>query len=135
MLKIFKNKRALSPVVAAIILIAVTVAVAIAATTWLGSMTFSFMKVDELTVSSHTWALDNTYIDLTLKNLGTTTITISDVKLNGVLATSVTYPFSENAIIDAGDTLTVRVTYNLRFIDEIRIYCNDHFCHKMHVHC
>jgi len=48
-----KNKKALSPVVAAIILIAVVVAVSIAAATWMGSISFSFMKVDELTVSSH----------------------------------------------------------------------------------
>jgi len=116
--KFLRSKTALSPVIAGIILIAVTVAVAIAATSWMGSISLSFMKVDELTVSSHTWALDNTYIDLTLKNLGTTTITISDVKLNGGLAISVTFPFSENATIGTGDTLTVRVTYN--FVSSMR---------------
>jgi hypothetical protein len=109
---LLQNKIALSPVIASIILIAVVVAVSIAAVTWMGSISLSFMKVDELTVSSHTWALDNSYIDLTLKNLGTTTITISDVTVNDEPATSVTYPFSENATLSAGDTLTVRVTYN-----------------------
>jgi len=52
LLKSLKNKKALSPVIAAIILIAVTVAVSIAAATWMGSISFSFMKVDELTVSA-----------------------------------------------------------------------------------
>jgi flagellin-like protein len=112
MLKLLKTNRALSPVIASIILIAVVVAVSIAAATWMGSISFSFMEVDELTVSSHTWASDYTHIDLILKNLGTTTITISDVKVNDEPATSVTYPFSENATLGAGDTLTVRVTYN-----------------------
>ena len=93
MLKSLKNGKALSPVIAAIILIAVVVAVSIAATTWMGSISFSFMEIDELTVISHTWASDNTYIDLLLNNLGTTKITLSDVKVNGETATSVTYPY------------------------------------------
>jgi hypothetical protein len=109
---VLQNRKALGPVIASIILIAVVVAVSIAVATWMGSISISFMKVDELTVSSHTWALDNTYIDLTLKNLGTTTITISDVKYNNEQATSITFPFSESSTLSAGDTLTVRVTNN-----------------------
>lgn len=111
MLKLLKNNKALSPVIAAIILIAVVVAVSIAATTWMGSLSLSFMEIDELTVSSHTWASDNSYIDLTLRNSGTKTITISEVKVNGETATSVTYP-SGTATLGAGDTLIVRVTHS-----------------------
>jgi len=111
MLKPLKNNKALSPVIASIILIAVVVAVSIAAATWMGSISFSFMEVDELIVSSHRWASDYAYIDLLLKNLGTTTITISDVTVNGEPATSVTYPFG-TATLGAGDTLTVRVTHD-----------------------
>jgi len=98
-------------VVAAIILIAVTVAVSIAAATWMGSISFSFMKVDELKVSSHTWASGNSYIDLVLKNLGTTTFTISDVKVDGVAVTTVTFP-SGNATLGAGDTSILRVIHS-----------------------
>ncbi len=97
--------------IASIILIAVVIAISIAAATWMESISFSFMKVDELTVNSHRWASDNTYVDLLLKNSGTTTITISDVKVNGETATSVTYPFG-TATLGAGDSSTVRVTYN-----------------------
>jgi len=106
-----KNKKALSPVVAAIILIAVTVAVSIAAATWMGSISFTFMKVDELTVSSHTWASGNIYIDLVLRNLGTTTITISEVQVDDVTVTTVTYP-SGNATLGAGDTRILRVIHS-----------------------
>ena len=109
---VLQNRKALSPVIASIILIAVVVAVSIAAVTWMGSISISFMKVDELTVSGHTWALDNTYIDLTLKNLGTTTVTINDVKCNNEQVTTITFPFSEGATLSAGDTLIVRVTNN-----------------------
>ena len=111
LLKALKNKKALSPVVAAIILIAVVVAVSIAAATWMGSISFSFMKVDELTVSSHTWASGNSYVDLVLRNLGTTTITISDVKVDGVTVTTVTFP-SGNATLGAGDTSILRVIHS-----------------------
>jgi len=106
-----KNKKALSPVVAAIILIAVTVAVSIAAATWMGSISFSFMKVDELKVSSHTWASGNIYIDLVLKNLGTTTITISEVQVDDVTVTTVSFP-SGNATLGAGDTAILRVIHS-----------------------
>jgi flagellin-like protein len=107
--KFLKNRKALSPVVAAIILIAVVVAVSIAAAAWMGSLSFSFMKVDELTVSSHTWSLGGNYVDLALKNSGTSKITINDVEVNGVSATDVSF-VSGNATLGAGDTVIVRVT-------------------------
>jgi flagellin-like protein len=111
LLKPLKNNKALSPVIAAIILIAVVVAVSIAAATWMGSISFSFMKVDELTVSSHTWASGNTYIDLVLKNLGTTTVTISEVQVDDVAVTTVTFP-SGNATLGAGGTSILRVIHS-----------------------
>jgi hypothetical protein len=109
LLKPLKNKKALSPVIAAVILIAVGVAVSIAAATWMGSISFSFMEVDELTVSSHAWGSGNAYIDLVLKNLGTNTLTISTVQVDGVTVTTVTFP-SGNATLGAGGTSTLRVT-------------------------
>ena len=82
MRKIFKSKKALSPVVAAIILIAVTVAVSIAVAAWMGALTFTFMKTEELKVQSHTWASGRTYIDLTVKNTGTGALTVTEVRVN-----------------------------------------------------
>ena len=41
-----KSKRALSPVVASIILIAVTVAVSIAVAAWMGALTVGFMGTE-----------------------------------------------------------------------------------------
>jgi hypothetical protein len=116
LLKPLKNKKALSPVIAAIILIAVGVAVSIAAATWMGSISFSFMKVDELKVSSHTWGSGNIYVDLVLKNLGTNKITISEVKVDDVTATTVTFP-SGNATLGAGDTGILRVIHSFTSAD------------------
>jgi hypothetical protein len=95
-------------VIAAIILISVVVAVSIAAAAWMGSLSFLFMEVDEVAVSSHTWASDNSYVDLVVKNSGTSTITLKDVKVNGVLATDVSFT-PENATLSAGGTSVVRV--------------------------
>ena len=55
MRKLLKSKKALSPVVAAIILIAVTVAVSIAVAAWMGSMTFTFMETEEIKITSVTF--------------------------------------------------------------------------------
>jgi flagellin-like protein len=68
-MKMLKSKKALSPVVASIILIAVTVAVSIAVAAWMGALTFTFMKTEELKVQSHTWAANRTSISITVKTL------------------------------------------------------------------
>jgi flagellin-like protein len=87
-MKLFKSKKALSPVVAAIILIAVTVAVSIAVAAWMGALTFTFMKTEEvkvLSINRSTWS--NTTATLTLKNSGTSDLTIETVRVNDNTAT------------------------------------------------
>jgi flagellin-like protein len=88
MWKIFKSKKALSPVVAAIILIAVTVAVSIAVAAWMGALTFTFMKTEELKFVSHTWGASNAYIDLKVRNTGTSPLTLSGAEVNSASATA-----------------------------------------------
>ncbi len=106
---ILRNKRALSPVIAGIILIAVTVAVAIAAATWLGSMTFSFMSIEELKITNCQWAPDVSYADLTVNNFGTESATIDEVKVNGDLANDVSI-VSGSADLNGGETTVFRIT-------------------------
>jgi flagellin-like protein len=108
LLKLTKNHKAISPVVAAIILIAVVVAVSIAVAAWMGSISFSFMEVDELSITDHSWASDLSYVDLTVKNLGTSSVTISEVEVNDVTATDV-QPVLGDLTLDAGETATLRV--------------------------
>jgi flagellin-like protein len=84
--KIRKNVKALSPVVASIILIAVTVAVSIAVAAWMGALTVGFMGSSSLTITNTSFggtsgAADNT-ITLALKNTGTKSVTVSQVKIN-----------------------------------------------------
>jgi len=75
----------LSPVVAAIILIAVTVAVSIAVAAWMGALTFTWMGYEdiELTACDWTWGADGARtVMITIENTGTKDVTINSVKIN-----------------------------------------------------
>jgi len=106
MWKIYKSKKALSPVVAAIILIAVTVAVSIAVAAWMGALTFTFMKTEELKVQGHTWGSGQ--ITLTVKNTGTGALTVDEARVNDVAATATFDP--DPCTLQPGDTGTVTIT-------------------------
>jgi len=83
-MKILKSKKALSPVVASIILIAVTVAVSIAVAAWMGALSFSFMGTEQLTIRTLTWTANNTGFTINVANTGTKDLTISQVQVNYV---------------------------------------------------
>lgn len=102
MKKLFKSRKALSPVVAAIILIAVTVAVSIAVAAWMGALTFTFMQTEELKIVSRSWDSTGTtvdYIDLTVRNTGTASLTMSGAEINNAAAPThnATGPLAANA--------------------------------------
>jgi flagellin-like protein len=87
-MKILKSKKALSPVVASIILIAVTVAVSIAVAAWMGALTFSFMGGSEqVRISYVRWDDPSTHttIYITVDNEGTAVVTLKRVYVNNVL--------------------------------------------------
>ncbi len=107
--RLIKNKKALSPVIASIILIAVVVAVSLAVATWMGSMSFNFMKVEEFCVTNHSWASDISYVDLTIKNFGTSKVTLNNVEVNDAPASELTIVSGE-ATLEAGETAVIRVT-------------------------
>jgi flagellin-like protein len=87
-MKILKSKKALSPVVAAIILIAVTVAVSIAVAAWMGALTFTFMATEQISFVDCQWASDLSHVNITVRNTGSGSLTLSKVLINGYLNTS-----------------------------------------------
>ena len=130
MRKLLKSKKALSPVVAAIILIAVTVAVSIAVAVWMGSLTTGFMNTKELTITDMTFQASDTVgnVTVTVSNTGTTDVTIGIVKLNGGTVTSDDWTASA-APITAGSTGET-VTINNQDIDagtkyKVDLYASD----------
>jgi len=108
MRKLWKCRKALSPVVAAIILIAVTVAVSIAVAAWMGALTFTFMKTEELKITNIVWVAGITgqqrNATLTLKNSGTATLTVNQVRVNDGSAS-----MSSTPTLNPGDQTTISV--------------------------
>ena len=73
--------KALSPVIAATILITVIVAVSIAVASWMGSLTFNLMETKNLQITSITFNPSGLIV-LNVTNLGTAKITLQSVKVN-----------------------------------------------------
>jgi flagellin-like protein len=122
--KIRKNAKALSPVVASIILIAVTVAVSIAVAAWMGALTVSFMDTEQIVFEPATFLTgESGSVSIVAKNTGTSPVTISYVYLNGKSVTLTApvdgVPFTINAngeetitfaeTIVAGDNYQIKV--------------------------
>ena len=89
-MKILKSKKALSPVIAAIILIAVTVAVSIAVAAWMGALTFTFMATEQIQITNMQFGTGsgNGWIAVTVNNTGTSPVTINEAWVNNVKKTS-----------------------------------------------
>ena len=91
--KLKKNAKALSPVVASIILIAVTVAVSIAVAAWMGALVVGNMNTEELKITNVEYLADGT-AQLTIRNTGSTTVILSDVYIGSSAATSADLPLT-----------------------------------------
>jgi len=83
-MKILRSRKALSPVVASIILIAVTVAVSIAVAAWMGALTFSFTATEQLKITNvnYTNATNVLGITVTFQNTGTAPVTLISINVN-----------------------------------------------------
>lgn len=114
-MKILKSRKALSPVVASIILIAVTVAVSIAVAAWMGALTFSFMGVERLTISKITWAwtdLANTRkFEINVNNTGTKDLTINQILVNYGTSGITSQPTTLPLILKSTQSATLIVFY------------------------
>jgi len=109
-----KSRKALSPVIASIILIAVTVAVSIAVAAWMGALSFSFMNTGEQLQlgSPYGWAstsntvpgsATNTTVLIRASVPSGNAVTISGVRVNSVAASFLGYtPSSGTFIAGAG---------------------------------
>ena len=93
-----RSKKALSPVVASIILIAVTVAVSIAVAAWMGALSVGFMQTEQLSITSVQFLPGGTSLNATVSNTGTTAVKIDQVWVNGLQRTA-TYELSNGTDI------------------------------------
>jgi archaeal type IV pilus assembly protein PilA len=114
MRKFFRNKKALSPVVAAIILIAVTVAVSIAVAAWMGSLTLGFMDTPELTITDINFNIgdsSNGRIFVYTTNTGTASFTVTRIRVNGENASN--WTSADDNSIDPGNSETFTITHEI----------------------
>jgi flagellin-like protein len=105
-----KNSKALSPVVASIILIAVTVAVSVVVAAWMGGMTIGLMgnaEQAQVTNVAFVRASGTTTLSATIRNTGDDTITISAAYIDGVQTTDA---FTTDNTIEKGQSGALTIT-------------------------
>jgi len=103
-----KCRKAFIPLVVVIILIAVTNA-------WLGALTFTFMATEELTFTTYTWNMTNDQIEITVKNTGTSSLTISEIRVNDATNSSAGWTQTDTPPLDAGQSTTFTITGSAYF--------------------
>jgi flagellin-like protein len=113
--KFRKNAKALSPVVASIILIAVTVAVSVVVAAWMGGMTIGLMGNAEQSSIANIAFVPGTSpnpdtIVVLLQNSGSTTVNITQAYINGVSVTMT--PSAPSAAKSASAPITLSLPAN-----------------------
>jgi flagellin-like protein len=113
-MKLLRSRKALSPVVASIILIAVTVAVSIAVAAWMGALAGLFMGGAENLNVGNPWGWNltgqtgNDYVFVNVTNNGGSAITLSSVRIGNDQATFVcNYSSKTSANVGANPPITL----------------------------
>jgi len=112
------SRRAVSPVIATVILIAVAVALGIAVAVWAGALTSSLQKTEKLVISAYPFS-DGTNatqdLVISITNDGASSITVTQIQNNGVPISAasvyVTSGFTASWSLASGSTGTLTV-YN-----------------------
>jgi len=115
------NLKAISPVIATVIIVSVAIAIAVAVAFWMTGITGLFTRYEKLEIVS-AYATATTgggfEIHLTVRNTGTTTVTIDEIFINGVPFTgTVNYggDFTDHSL-DPGDSGTITITLGTGYI-------------------
>jgi flagellin-like protein len=111
-----KNIKAITPVVATVILVAVTVAVSITCGAWLGGLTRSFTRNDQFTVNSVVFTGTSPNYDginMSIQNTGSSSWTIvSPAHINSATNVVVTPTGTANTLTAApGKTIYIQLAY------------------------
>ena len=100
-----KDRKAISPVIATVILVAVAITIAVAVAYWMGGISSQYTRFEKVEIQSAKCekATDYWTITLTLKNSGSATSTLNNVYVNDQAAT---YSATPPAV---DDTLTANL--------------------------
>ena len=109
-----RSRKALSPVVASIILIAVTVAVSIAVAAWMGALTFQFTATEQINITNMGFATGAPgSILVVANNTGTSSVTINEIWVNNQKQATISPTIPTNGVILANQGLAFNVTMNI----------------------
>jgi flagellin-like protein len=123
MKKLLRSMKALSPVVATIILLAVTVAVSIAVAAWMGALTFTFMGGSENLNVGYPWGWTlapstNDYVYVNVTNNGGGSIILNTIRIGSTqcLVTPQNHsdtgtPLAWPLTLSAGEMAGLKITY------------------------
>jgi len=103
-----QKRKAVSPVIATVILVAVAITVAVGVSYWMGGISSQYTQFENIEIKSYSATNDafgNWVVVLTLKNSGTATATITGMYVNEVEATA-----DQAAPVAAVDTVTTDLT-------------------------
>ena len=82
----YKNRKAVSPVIATVILVAVAITISVAVAYWMGGISSQYTKFEKVEVSSavceYNSSLTQWKISLKMKNTGTAQATVKNVFIN-----------------------------------------------------
>jgi flagellin-like protein len=127
--KFRKNAKALSPVIATIILIAVTVAVSVVVAAWMGALTIGFMGGAEQASITNAVLTDPAggggQAVLTVQNTGSATVTVSSATVDGNTATITaavngaggSVMSSAGPLVAKGTAVTITITTTSAFVN------------------
>jgi len=120
----FKDRKAISPVIATVILVAVAITIAVAVAYWMGGISSSYTKFEKVEIQSgySTKVASGWNVTLLLKNSGSAASTVSQIFINSVPLPSDNYNLHEfqsgevtttlsltDATIASGDSKTIYI--------------------------
>jgi archaeal type IV pilus assembly protein PilA len=106
-----KNAKALSPVVASIILIAVTVAVSVVVAAWMGGMSVGLMgNAEQGTITNVAFSGGNT-MAVTIQNTGQSLMNFTAAYVNGATSTPTPAFATQGIAKGASQTYSLSATY------------------------
>jgi len=144
---ILHKRRAVSPVIATVILIAVAVALGIAVAFWASGLTSSFSKYEKLGVSTQ-YATANTgkaggwILNLGGQNTGSSDATITQIQINGVpyplssVSSSLTCPLTSISTVAAsacGNSGTSGVTASKPLTSTLAVQSGQNFALQLYL--
>jgi hypothetical protein len=114
-------KKALTPLMASMILLSIAIAVTIATLAWIHGLPTPDMHTEDLQPKNHEWGPNFAYIDITLYNNGTQSVKLKSVTVNSQPATVVYIAGSnqinigEKAVLRISNAFVPGETYQLAF--------------------